>query len=109
MIDFPNWNPRQITLNKIYSLDQKTSIKSLRSSSSAFIKNKIVREYIFNRDNNQCVLCGERESLQIDHIVSVYQASKDRELIHKLNTRENLRLLCGTCNKSRSPNGDNDG
>lgn len=77
--------------------------KYFRNASSAYIKKPAVRKYIYERDNNTCQLCGSKENLQIDHIISAYCATKEN--IYQINSLSNLRLLCGSCNAKRSPNG----
>jgi len=77
--------------------------KYLRNASSAYIKKPAVKKYIYERDSRSCQLCGSRENLQIDHIIPVYLATKEN--IYQINCPENLRLLCGSCNAKRSPNG----
>lgn len=52
------------------------------------------RARIYARDKHQCVICGAREKLQIDHIVMVaYGGTSDDD---------NLRTLCSQCNNKRS-------
>lgn len=77
--------------------------KYLRNASSAYIKKPAIKKYIYERDNYSCQLCGSKENLQIDHIIPVYLATKEN--IFQINHPDNLRLLCGSCNAKRSPNG----
>lgn len=53
-----------------------------------------VRVEVFARDNCRCKRCGRTDALQLDHIVP---HSKGGE-----STAENLQLLCGRCNRSKS-------
>jgi 5-methylcytosine-specific restriction endonuclease McrA len=101
---FPTWSPHRATIARINSLDPKIRIKALRNSSSGFIKKKSVRDFIFERDGNRCVLCGSGNDLQVDHISSVYLAAKDKYLVDLLNKPSNLRTLCKGCNVSLQPN-----
>lgn len=49
-------------------------------------------KFIMERDEF-CQQCGSYEDLQLDHIIPVSRGGNDSE--------ENLRLLCGACNKAR--------
>lgn len=100
---FPNWNPHKSTLAK-FSRDFKTRYKALRNSSSAFIKRNDVRAIILAKCQYKCVQCGVADTLQIDHIISVYLAARGKFELHKLNSYENLTVLCAKCNSSKCPN-----
>ena len=50
-----------------------------------------VRNSIFERDGNKCVLCASTDNLQLDHIVSLSKGGKTEE--------NNLQTLCEECNK----------
>lgn len=100
---FPLWKPQRATIQKIKSYKLKVRMEALKNSSSAFIKNKEVREIIFREGKNKCVFYGSKNDLTIDHIVSIYQAAIGKFPIEKLNTRENLQLLCGSCNSRKAP------
>jgi 5-methylcytosine-specific restriction endonuclease McrA len=102
---FPLWKPQRITESRFHSGDFKVKYRALRNSSSAFIKRKDVRRIILSKYNNRCVFCGSIDNLEIDHIVSVYLCAKGLFEICKLNTEENLTILCGSCNARRCPNG----
>lgn len=52
-----------------------------------------IRDYVFQRDNYKCVLCGSDEDLSLDHIHPWSKGGKD--------TIENLRVLCKPCNSSK--------
>lgn len=77
--------------------------KYLRNASSGYIKKPAIRKYIYERDGFTCQICGSKENLQIDHIISVYYATKEN--IYQINCLKNLRLLCGSCNARRPLNG----
>jgi 5-methylcytosine-specific restriction endonuclease McrA len=100
---FPIWKPQFITESRFNSSDKKKAYKYLRNSSSAFIKREDVRNFIFNRDGKMCVECGEKQNLQVDHIVSVYRTIRGEFDINKLNTSDNLQTLCGSCNAAKNP------
>jgi len=85
----------------IYTFSKKTLKKYFRNSSSNYIKKKSIRNYIFKRDNFSCQICGSKKRLQIDHIISVYQATLEN--IRLINNINNLRTLCCSCNARRSP------
>jgi len=97
---FPAWEPHYRVEEKFYGSDKK-NYKALRYSSSSFIKKPKVREFIFNKNKHRCVECGSTDNLQVDHIISVYQAFREKSLIPKLNCFENLQVLCKRCNSSK--------
>lgn len=101
---FPICKPHRILLSRLGSSDSKIRYNSYRNISSGFIKRKDVREIILKRDDNKCVSCGSTESLQIDHIISVYSAFVNNMSIYELNSKDNLQVLCRKCNASKSPN-----
>ena len=65
-----------------------------RHQADYHIKKPEVREYIFSRDNHQCVECSSSEDLTIDHIISVYQGGSDND--------DNLQTLCNRCNAGKA-------
>lgn len=72
---------------KLY--DKKKSTAKTRSCIS-----KHRREYILKRDGNNCLCCGSKENLTIDHIVPVSMGGCKR--------RFNLQTLCGKCNNEKA-------
>lgn len=52
-----------------------------------------VRHEVFRRDGRQCVDCGSRENLQLDHIIPWSEGGA--------NTVGNLELRCATCNRRK--------
>lgn len=52
-----------------------------------------VRNAIFKRDGNKCVLCSSTVNLQLDHIKSLSKGGKTEE--------SNLQTLCEECNKAK--------
>jgi len=86
----------------IEAYDTKITKRYFRNSSSAYIKKPAVRAFVFDRDAYACVFCGSTENLQPDHITPVYLATADN--IHTVNSLDNLRTFCGSCNAGRSPN-----
>ena len=77
--------------------------KALRNASSNFIARKDVKEYIKAKYQNKCCICGSREHLQIDHVVSVLQFAQKRLPYKDLNKEDNLALLCRSCNAAKEP------
>ena len=51
---------------------------------------KLNRKRIFKRDNNECVYCGSKRNLTIDHIMPRSRGGK--------NTWSNLVTCCSNCN-----------
>jgi 5-methylcytosine-specific restriction endonuclease McrA len=51
---------------------------------------KLNRKRIFRRDNNECVYCGSKRNLTIDHIMPRSRGGK--------NTWSNLVTCCSNCN-----------
>jgi len=95
---FPIWRLHWWNEKNLYSGNTKIRAKTIRNSSSAFIAKQSVRNYIFSRDNYQCKLCGSKDNLQVDHIISVYHAINNKIPIDKLNSESNLQTLCKDCN-----------
>jgi 5-methylcytosine-specific restriction endonuclease McrA len=100
---FPIWKPTIATNAKFGSSDVKVRYKYLRNSSSSFIKKENVRNLILKKCNDKCVKCNSNISLQVDHIVSVYQVANGNYPISKLNIYDNLQILCAKCNQSKNP------
>ena len=99
---FPEWKPQRNTIRKFYSSNFRERYKALRNSSSNFIRKEEVRNYIFEKYNHKCYICGFEGDLQIDHIVSVYEVAKGIREINYLNREENLAAICTKCNSSKS-------
>jgi len=100
---FPEWKIHRLTKNKIESHLYKVRYKGLRMSSSNFIKRKDVRAFVFAKDDFQCVLCGSKDNLQVDHIISVHRAATGGFPICELNKLNNLQTLCSSCNAAKNP------
>jgi 5-methylcytosine-specific restriction endonuclease McrA len=100
---FPECNPHLVTRSRLGSSNDKIKYNAYRNISSGFISKKQVRKIIFERDNYKCVICGNTENLQIDHIMSVYYAFKNNIPINQLNCEDNLQTLCKHCNSSKNP------
>lgn len=52
-----------------------------------------VRDFVMARDGYQCVLCGSKENLTLDHIYPWSKGGPD--------TEDNLRVLCRSCNSAK--------
>ena len=52
-----------------------------------------LRNKIFSRDGNKCILCGSQDNLQIDHKIPFSLGG--------LTTTENLQTLCQECNSKK--------
>jgi hypothetical protein len=65
-----------------------------RRIAQKFIGKKNVRKFIFDRDNNICLCCGNNYSLSIDHIIPVNKKGA--------NNLSNLQTLCISCNSKKS-------
>lgn len=53
-----------------------------------------VKVYVMKRDGGSCRACGSRSELQYDHIIPLAMGGS--------NNAENLQILCGPCNRSKS-------
>ncbi len=100
---FPRWHPQMSTLRKFDSMDYKVRYKALSNSSSGFIYREDVRNIISIIYNDKCAICGNRNNLQIDHIISVWRVANREYPVKLLNSKENLQILCGKCNAGKLP------
>lgn len=53
-----------------------------------------LKQYIWTRDEGRCRACGSPTELQYDHIIPLKMGGS--------NNAENLQILCGPCNRSKS-------
>ena len=102
-ICFPNWNPQKVTRSKMQLPDYKTRLRAIRNSSSGFGARKDVRDIIFSDYDNKCAICDTTDNLQIDHVISIYQAANYKIPLSELNQRQNLQILCLHCNMKKKP------
>jgi len=58
----------------------------------ATLTNAVMSE-VWLRDAGKCVQCGSQDDLEFDHIIPFSKGGSS--------TPENLRILCGACNRSR--------
>jgi len=52
---------------------------------------KTIQRFVYQRDAHQCVACGSKHNLNIDHIVPLARGGQS--------VVGNLRLLCFNCNQ----------
>ena len=55
---------------------------------------RVNRYRVFKRDNNECVYCGSKKDLTIDHVIPRSKGGK--------NTWDNLVTCCSKCNLKKS-------
>jgi hypothetical protein len=55
---------------------------------------KEIQREVWRRDNGKCVVCGNQENLEFDHIIAVTRGGAT--------SVRNLQLLCQTCNRKKS-------
>ena len=91
------------TLRKFDSMDFRVRYKALRDSSSNFIQRIDVKNIIGIIYNDKCAICGSHNDLQVDHIISIWRVAKKEYPVKLLNSKENLQILCGTCNVGKLP------
>ncbi|WP_345147945.1 HNH endonuclease [Arthrobacter ginkgonis] len=53
-----------------------------------------LKQYIWARDEARCRSCGSTTELQFDHIIPLAMGGSSNA--------ENLQILCGPCNRSKS-------
>lgn len=53
-----------------------------------------VKQYVWTRDGGQCRSCGSTVELQYDHIIPIAMGGGNQD--------DNLQILCGPCNRSKS-------
>lgn len=100
---FPKCKPRFHSKLKMESDDFGIRYKALRNVSSHFISRPDVRRAIFKKCENKCYLCGSKDNLQIDHVISVYQGAVERIPYYRINSYENLMAICRSCNSAKAP------
>ena len=54
---------------------------------------KIVRDKILKKCNYQCVQCGAKKDLEVDHIIPLSRGGREDE--------DNMQILCKTCNRKK--------
>jgi len=92
------YTPNKRSLSRAKNKGTKALKSYLRSCAGNYTKRKEVRELVLNRDKNQCVNCGSKSELELDHIVSVYRGWKEGIPLESINSIKNLQTLCRSCN-----------
>lgn len=99
--DFPCCKPHWLSIHKMNSDDFRIRYKALRSVSDSFISRSGVRQMILKKSGHKCYLCGAKDHLQIDHMISVYQGAKEKISYREINSYKNLMAVCRTCNAGK--------
>ena len=99
----PIFNLMEKNYSRAKAKGKNNFYKYIRGTSSNFIKRNDVRNYVLNKSNHKCLMCGSQINLQIDHIISVYRIIKDSIPIEEVNHVDNLQVLCRKCNASKLP------
>jgi 5-methylcytosine-specific restriction endonuclease McrA len=97
------YEPMERNFGRAKSKGEKHFKRYLRGCGDNYIKRPEVREFVFSKDGYKCVDCGEKEHLQVDHIISVYRVFKDGVDIKEVNKLDNLQTLCRSCNSRKKP------
>jgi len=61
------------------------------------------RAYVFDRDGHKCLKCDSTDTLQADHIISIYTGFKNGIELSAINNVDNIQTLCRSCNAGKSP------
>jgi len=52
-----------------------------------------VRLFVWQRDEGKCVICGNKEKIEFDHIIPIAEGGA--------NTERNIQILCESCNRNK--------
>jgi len=97
-----DYNPQYNAFEHAKTKGGKYLKSYLRNTSSCYVKKPAVRMFILEKYNHTCCMCGSNDNLQIDHINPVYNATIEN--IRTINSIDNLRPLCMSCNVRRGVN-----
>lgn len=100
---FPKCNPHFYSKQRMSSDNPRIRYDALRNVSNHFIRNHDVRRAIFEKCDYKCYLCGAKDDLQIDHVISIYQGAKEKISYKVINSYENLMAVCRSCNAAKQP------
>jgi hypothetical protein len=67
--------------------------KHRRSIANYHISKFEIREMVFYRSGNRCIICGTKNKLTVDHIIPVVHGGTD--------DLDNLQALCKSCNSRK--------
>ena len=98
---FPTIVMGEITRKGINSNDKNTRVYYIRAASQAFLNQTDAKKIILKKYGNKCNICGSKENLQIDHIISISDVAKGFMIFEDLNKEDNLQVLCKKCNMKK--------
>lgn len=87
------FNDKKPILTELMDYARPTIIRLLKYISIPFRKVTLNRHNLFRRDNNQCVYCGNKKNLTVDHVIPKSKGGK--------NTWQNLVTCCQKCNTQK--------
>lgn len=64
-----------------------------RLKACSYTAKKEVKEYIFNKYGRECLCCGSKEDVHLDHVIPIKKGGK--------NDISNLQPLCKKCNSKK--------
>jgi len=64
-----------------------------RKEANNYIRDKKIRDHVFERDGYECLSCYTKDNLSLDHIIPVSMGGP--------NTLDNLQTLCSRCNSKK--------
>jgi uncharacterized Zn-finger protein len=95
---------------KKYKTKEKETYKEISHYLRSTNKYERWKEYILDRDNRQCTICGSKENLQVHHIYSLYNICNDNNfsIDDILNSKEfndtnNGQTVCIKCHHKIHP------
>lgn len=102
VINTTNKFAKYIPINKVViekvSFDTSSMSENKRLYGNEYqngeLKETKLRKFIFSKYNNSCVYCGNKENLEIEHIISKSNGGT--------NSTKNLTLSCRKCNELKS-------
>lgn len=92
LIDSSQWNVNKVIFSQDF-IDQNSAQINLKRRQSQAHRYTCHRDFIYARDNHECVYCGNGEKLSIDHVVPLVKGGS--------NDPSNLVTACLSCNLSK--------